>query len=37
MSRHRPNRAEYRFFLEIPTRWMDNDVYRHVNTTSTEV
>jgi len=31
MSRHRPNRAEYRFFLEIPTRWMDNDVYRHVN------
>jgi acyl-CoA thioester hydrolase len=31
MSRHRPARAEYRYFLEIPTRWMDNDVYRHVN------
>lgn len=24
-------RADYRWFLEIPTRWMDNDVYRHVN------
>ena len=24
-------RANYRHFLEIPTRWMDNDVYRHVN------
>jgi acyl-CoA thioester hydrolase len=31
MSRHRPSRDDYRFFLEIPTRWMDNDVYRHVN------
>ncbi|WP_270936022.1 acyl-CoA thioesterase [Falsiroseomonas oryzae] len=31
MSRARPTRADYRFFLEIPTRWMDNDVYRHVN------
>jgi acyl-CoA thioester hydrolase len=31
MSRPRPTRADYRFFLEIPTRWMDNDVYRHVN------
>ncbi len=31
MSRQRPTRAEYRWFLEIPTRWMDNDVYRHVN------
>jgi acyl-CoA thioester hydrolase len=31
MSKTRPTRAEYRFFLEIPTRWMDNDVYRHVN------
>jgi acyl-CoA thioester hydrolase len=31
MSRHRPTRADYRYFLEIPTRWMDNDVYRHVN------
>jgi acyl-CoA thioester hydrolase len=32
MSRTAPdNRADYRHFLAIPTRWMDNDVYRHVN------
>ena len=24
-------RADYRWFTEIPTRWMDNDVYGHVN------
>jgi len=24
-------RAEYRQFLAIPTRWMDNDAYGHVN------
>ncbi|MBY4898882.1 thioesterase family protein [Cupriavidus sp. AU9028] len=24
-------RADYRHFLEITTRWMDNDVYGHVN------
>lgn len=24
-------RADYRHFLQIPTRWMDNDVYGHVN------
>lgn len=24
-------RAAYRHFLAIPTRWMDNDVYGHVN------
>lgn len=24
-------RTNYRHFLEIPTRWMDNDVYHHVN------
>jgi acyl-CoA thioester hydrolase len=24
-------RADYRVFYEIPTRWMDNDVYGHVN------
>ena len=24
-------RAAYRHFLAITTRWMDNDVYRHVN------
>lgn len=31
MPKTLPTRADYRFFLEIPTRWMDNDVYRHVN------
>ncbi len=25
------SRGDYRWFLEMPTRWMDNDVYRHVN------
>lgn len=24
-------RENYRHFLEIPTRWRDNDVYQHVN------
>ena len=24
-------RADYRYFLAIPTRWMDNDTYGHVN------
>ena len=24
-------RGEYRHFLRIPTRWMDNDIYGHVN------
>ena len=24
-------RADYRWFTSIPTRWMDNDVYGHVN------
>ena len=27
----RPTRAEYPHFLTIPTRWMDNDLYGHVN------
>jgi acyl-CoA thioester hydrolase len=27
----RATRADYRFFHTITTRWMDNDVYRHVN------
>lgn len=31
MAKRLPTRAEYRFFLDIPTRWMDNDIYRHVN------
>ena len=26
-----PHRSEYRHFLAIPTRWMDNDIYGHVN------
>ena len=25
------HRADYRHFLVIPTRWMDNDIYGHVN------
>lgn len=25
------SRADYRWFLNIPTRWMDNDVFGHVN------
>ena len=24
-------RADYRWFTAVPTRWMDNDVYGHVN------
>lgn len=32
MSRSQPEaRANYRHFQRIPTRWMDNDVYGHVN------
>ncbi len=31
MATDRGTRADYRFFLPIPTRWMDNDVYGHVN------
>lgn len=32
MSRHPPGRrADYRWFHEITTRWMDNDVFQHVN------
>ena len=32
MSRHPPGRrADYRWFHAITTRWMDNDVFRHVN------
>ncbi len=27
MSKTLPTRADYRYFLEIPTRWMDNDIY----------
>ena len=28
------HRASYRCFLAIPTRWMDNDTYGHVNNVS---
>jgi len=31
MPKRLPTRAGYRFFHAITTRWMDNDVYRHVN------
>jgi acyl-CoA thioester hydrolase len=32
MIAERPaSRADYRAFYEIPTRWLDNDVYGHVN------
>ena len=24
-------KANYRYFLDIATRWMDNDIYGHVN------
>jgi len=25
------SRGDYRHFLKVPTRWMDNDIYGHVN------
>ena len=32
MSRQPPgSRADYRYFHAITTRWMDNDVFQHVN------
>ncbi|HYF22069.1 MAG TPA: thioesterase family protein [Caulobacteraceae bacterium] len=31
MSEPRLTRADFRAFREITTRWMDNDVYGHVN------
>jgi acyl-CoA thioester hydrolase len=32
VSRPEPERADaYRYFVPITTRWMDNDVYGHVN------
>ena len=32
MTRHPPGkRADYRWFHTITTRWMDNDVFAHVN------
>lgn len=26
-----PRRADYRVFYDVPTRWLDNDIYGHVN------
>ncbi len=31
MSESHPTRADYRYFQPITTRWMDNDLYGHVN------
>ena len=31
MPAPRPRADAYRHFVPITTRWMDNDVYRHVN------
>lgn len=31
MSDPIPTRADYQHFMDITTRWMDNDVYGHVN------
>lgn len=31
MKPERPHRAAYRLFRPITTRWMDNDVYGHIN------
>ncbi len=26
-------RSDYKYFTDITTRWMDNDIYGHVNNT----
>lgn len=31
MPEMKPTHADFPHFLSIPTRWMDNDVYGHVN------
>ena len=31
MSQRSQQRSDYRHFQLIPTRWMDNDIYGHVN------
>ncbi|MEO8544857.1 MAG: thioesterase family protein [Burkholderiaceae bacterium] len=31
MPHRNDRRADYRHFQAIPTRWMDNDIYGHVN------
>ena len=30
-AERRDRRIDYAYFLAIPTRWMDNDTYGHVN------
>ena len=30
-AKTRPVRDDYGYFLDVPTRWMDNDLYGHVN------
>jgi acyl-CoA thioester hydrolase len=31
MDRDPPVRADYRVFYEVPSRWLDNDIYGHIN------
>ena len=31
MTKQRARRADYAMFVPIATRWMDNDVYGHIN------
>jgi acyl-CoA thioester hydrolase len=31
MDRDPPVRADYRAFYEVPSRWLDNDIYGHIN------
>jgi len=31
MSKTIGRRADYRYFVTLPTRWADNDIYGHVN------
>jgi acyl-CoA thioester hydrolase len=31
MDRDPPARADYRVFYEVPSRWLDNDIYGHIN------
>ena len=31
MDRDPPVRADYRVFCDVPSRWLDNDIYGHIN------
>ena len=31
VDKTKPGRADFPYFMAIPTRWMDNDIYGHVN------